>query len=161
DAPELVPPGRVVPLVDPVAVLVEVVRRERELHRLRVDLDDDLVGGARPALVRRRQRVHQDVQQRILRQTLLLSEQADRFGHVEIAHDVCSFLRFWAEPGFWPAPGFGAGPHSKTVLARSIWSKATVRSTVPSGPSTATVAEVSSAATSVPVTRRSSWPTSA
>ena len=73
-----------------------------------------------PALVRRGQRVDQDVQQRVLRQTLLLGEQADRFGHVEIAHDDCSFLRF--APGSGPWPGFGAGPHSKTVLARSIWS---------------------------------------
>ena len=77
---------RVVALVDPVAVLVEVVGGERELHRLRVDLDDDLVGGAGAPLVGRGQRVDEDVQQRVLRQTLLLGEQADRFGHVEIAH---------------------------------------------------------------------------
>ena len=81
-----------------------------------VDLHDDLVGGAGTALVGRRQRVHEDVQQRILRQPLLLSEQADRLAHVQVAHDECSFLRLV------PDPGLGAGPHSKTVLARSIWS---------------------------------------
>ncbi len=117
DAPELVPLRRVVALVDPVAVLVEVVGSERELHRLRVDLDDDLVGRARTPLVGRRQGVDEHVQQGILRQTLLLSEQADRFAHVEVAHwcVVFSFLRRFGT-------GLGAGPHSKTVLARSIWS---------------------------------------
>ena len=46
DAAELFLLRGVVALVDPVAVLVDVVGDERELHRLRVDLDDDLVGGA-------------------------------------------------------------------------------------------------------------------
>ena len=100
DAAELVTPGGVVALVDPVAVLVQVVGDERELHRLRIDLDDDLVGGAGPALVGRGQGIDEHVQQRVLRQTLLLSEQADRFGHVEVGQDETSFR-------FLPAPGFG------------------------------------------------------
>ena len=89
DAAQLLPLGRVVALVDPVAVLVDVVGGERELHRLRVDLDDDLVGRAGPPLVGGRERVDEDVQQRVLRQTLLLGEQPDRFAHVEVAHDDC------------------------------------------------------------------------
>ena len=82
DAAELVAPGGVVALVDPVAVLVEVVRRERELHRAGVDLDHHFVGGAGAALVGRGERIDQHVQQRVLGQALLLGQHPDRFGHV-------------------------------------------------------------------------------
>ena len=67
DAAELFLLRRVVTLVDPVAVLVDVVGDERELHRLGIDLHDDLVGGIGAALVGRGESVDEYVQQRVAR----------------------------------------------------------------------------------------------
>ena len=92
DAAELFLLRRVVALVDPVAVFVDVVGDERELHRLGVDLDDDFVGGVRAALVGRSECVDEDVQQRVLGDALLLGQHADGLAHVEVAHDGCFSL---------------------------------------------------------------------
>jgi len=55
----------VVALVDPVSVFVNVVGDEREVHRFRVDLDDDLVGGIWPTLVCRSERLNEYVKQSV------------------------------------------------------------------------------------------------
>ena len=92
DPAELFLLGRVVALVDPVAVLVEVVGGEREVHRHRIDLDDDLVGSTGASLVGAGKGVDEHVQEVVLRHALLLGEEANGFAHVEIAHDVSFFV---------------------------------------------------------------------
>ena len=118
DAAELFLLRRVVALVDPVAVLVDVVGDEREVHRLGVDLDDHLVGRVRAALVGRGQGVDQHMQQGVVGDLLLLRQQADRFAHVEIAHDGCVSLLCFV----LLVRGFLLGPQTNTVLALSILS---------------------------------------
>ena len=66
DTAELGPLRGVIAFIDPVAILVEVVSGEGELHRFGVDLDHDLIGGVRAALIGRCQRIDQHVQQVVL-----------------------------------------------------------------------------------------------
>ena len=74
DAAHLFLLRRVVALVDPVAVFVDVVGREGELHRVGVDLDHHLVGRRRTTLVRRRQGVDEHVEQRVDGDVLLVGQ---------------------------------------------------------------------------------------
>ena len=166
---------RVVTLIDPVAVFVDVIRNERKLQRLRVDFDDNFVGGIVAALVGRGQGVNEDVQERLFGEALLLGQHANCFTHVHIGHDVCvsfcvavvfffaacflagCFLASCFLPAFFGccfgAPGFGPGPHSNIVRALSISSIMNVHS-VPSSSSIVTF--ISSAAVNCPSIRRGS-----
>ena len=118
DAAEVV--GRVVPLVEDVAVLVELLAVDADLAGLRVDRDDRLLGGVRASLVGGDERVGQRVEQRVDRDALVPGDLAQRIQELEVrlAHRVVTFP--FAPAGFGPLPGAGVGPHSNTVLARSI-----------------------------------------
>jgi hypothetical protein len=70
---------RVVALVDPVAVFVDVVGGERELHRVGVDFDHHFFGRSRTSLVRRREGIDEDVQQRVDRDVLLVRQHSHCF----------------------------------------------------------------------------------
>ena len=148
DAPQLVLGRRVVATIDPVALVVDVVGDEADLHRVRVDLDLDLVGGVRAALVGRHERVGQRLQKGVDRDALLGGEHPYGFGHVDVlSHSyVASSFGSSSAPGAallstrpralvvfavgdgalmvrarsrWAAPGLGCPPHSNKVFARS------------------------------------------
>ena len=125
DAPEVV--GRVVAWVDPVAFLVDVVGHHLDVAGEGVDLDLGLVARSGHALVGRRQRVGERLEQHVDRDPLLGGEELEGVHHVGVAgaHRAASFadsdLRRGAPLGAAPF-GFGVlggGPHSKTVRARS------------------------------------------
>src|SRR5207302_393322 len=81
-------------------------------------------------------------QQRVHGDAALGCQHLQRFHHVEVAHRFVAFAVALAEPGF------GVACHSKTVRARSIWSKRTVVSSP-------TVTVSSSEAVTTPSSRRS------
>ena len=97
DAPEVA--RGVVAGVDPVALLVDVVGDDADVHGVRVDLDLGLVGRTGTALVGRHQGVGQHLEQRLDRDALLGGEEPDRFGHVDVAHDDCLPVRAGAGGG--------------------------------------------------------------
>ena len=137
DAAHLVLARRVVALVHPQTVLVDVVCGELELERIGIDLDDDFLGGTGTTLVGERQRVGEHLEQCVDRDVLLVREHANGFGHVELTHDAsCGADEVDAESEgavSGPAPagaflerlgcivGFGCAGKTNTVFARSIW----------------------------------------
>ena len=119
---------RVVALVDPVAVIIEVVCGEAHVQVLRVDLNDHFIGRAGTLFVGSGKCFHQHLQQGINGNAAVGGEHAYCFGHIKIAHDLVSsvsvtefstetFVFFFDVLG--SLPGFGAGPQTKTVFARS------------------------------------------
>ena len=116
-----------------------------------------------------------DLQERLDGDPLVGREHADRFGHVEVAHDAPASCvdvsdselaadaagRLEDRPGVvglaalagTGLPGFGVGPQTNTVRARSIWSYAR-RCSVSAASSSRTTMPSASLATSVPWYRR-------
>ena len=86
DTTEFTLVGRVVTRVDPVAVLVDVVGGEGDLESVGVEAHFDFLGRPRTALVSRGQGIDEDLQEVVDRDVLLRRQQADGFGHVEVAH---------------------------------------------------------------------------
>ena len=108
----------VVARVDPVAVLVDVVGDDLDVHRVGVDLDLGLVGRVGPALVGRDQGVGQHLQQRLDRDALLGGEEPDGLCHVDVAHAPAAFRCVLVLGA--PLPGLGAASQTNTVRARSM-----------------------------------------
>ncbi len=113
DAPEVV--GGVVPLPDDLALLVELLAVDPDLPRVGVDGDDGLLGRVGPPLVRGDQSVGQGVEQCLDRNPLVAGDLAQRVEEFEVglAHGRFTLSLFARR---------GAGPHSNTVRALSIWS---------------------------------------
>ncbi len=113
NAPEVI--GRVVPLADDFAVLVELLAVDADLAGVGIDGDDGLLGRVGAALVGGHQRVGEGVEQRVDRDPLVACDLSQRVEELEVGLAHCrvtlSLLAFRA-----------AGPHSNTVRARSIWS---------------------------------------
>ncbi len=105
--------GRVVPLADDGAVLVELLGHHADLAALGVDLDQRLLGGVGHALVGGDERVGQGLEQDLEVDALLPFDDPERLHQLEVHPDL-SLTRL-AGP-----VGFGAGPHSNTVRAEAI-----------------------------------------
>ena len=132
DAAEVV--GRVVPLPDDVAVLVELLAVDADLARLGVDGDDGLLGRTRASLVGGHQRVGQGVEKGLDGDALVARDLAQGVEEFEVglAHGVVTFFPVGFPPrraadraarSATARPGRAAAgdcdPHSKTVRARS------------------------------------------
>ena len=99
------------PLADDLALLVQLLSVHPDLTGVGVDGDHRLLRCVGTALVGRHQRIGQGVEQRVDGNSLVardLSQGVEEF-EVGLAHGRFTLSLF-----------FGAGPHSKTVLARSM-----------------------------------------
>jgi hypothetical protein len=83
---------RVIARIDPVAVFVDVVRNDADVHRVGVDLNLGLVSRVGPPLVCADERICQHLQQRVNGNPFVGSEHADCFGHIETTHAFASSL---------------------------------------------------------------------
>ncbi len=95
--------GRVVPLADDVALLVELLGDDLDVAGLDVDLDERLLGGVGHALVRGDERVRERLQHDLDGDALLALDVLERFHHLGI-HCV-TFSRL-LRPRF-PVPALG------------------------------------------------------
>jgi len=75
---------RVVPLLDDLALFIELLRDHVDVRRLDVDLDERLLRGFRRALVGGDERVRQRLQQDLDRDPLLALDRVERVHHVGV-----------------------------------------------------------------------------
>ncbi len=138
DATEVV--RGVLPLVDDVAVLVELLAVHDDLAGVRVDGDPGLLGGARGALVGRDERVGEGIENGVRGDALVSCHRFECFEHFVDVHAV-PFRLSRRRPGVPP------DSQRKTVLALAMSPSAMTLAV----PSTSTVISPSPTAVSIPV----------
>ena len=119
DAAEVV--GRDVELVAVrLAVLVELLGDHADLAGVGVDRDPGVLVGVGQALVGRLERVGERAEERVDRDALLGGERCSASIMSRLLMRVLPSSSSSAWCAASALPGFGAGPHSKTVRARSM-----------------------------------------